>query len=302
LSWLVFVVCWTVCISLSRVYLGAHSFQDIVIGGIIGVPFGILSFSLLEIYHEKLVMEPFWIILFVMGIFVLFMHTHPIDKSSRLNFHLSEGTFDYTSPLLGLTLGGLLFRPWHVSTQEQCIASLNPSLLIRWVIGASVSIFSYIYIKKILPKFIEPIFKSLKIKAHYIPYSEFTKYVTHSIKSSTSIQETGQKVEEGIEVKNGYTNGYKNGYTNGYTNGHETSNNGHANSHETSNNGHANGHETSNNGHDTSNNNGNTSSNGQYQNPELLIAWVRVYTKLCLYIVITYVTAVFVPQTTGMFL
>jgi len=216
LSWFLFVVSWTVCISLSRVYMGAHTFQDIVLGGTIGVIYGIVLSVILEIFHEPLVFGSLWIVLSSSGILLLWLHAHPIDKSSQLNFHLSEGTFDYTSPLLGLALGGVLSRTWYSPVQEQCISSWNSSLLVRYLIGAPMSIAIYISSKKILPHVIEPIMKALKIKAHYIPYSEFTTYLTQEIKShSPKLQENGVVAVEGQEGLNG-----------SHTNGHVGSNNG----------------------------------------------------------------------------
>jgi len=48
--------------------------------------------------------------------------------------------------------------------------------------------------------------------------------------------------------------------------------------------------------------NGHVTSNGKSQNPEFLLAWVRVYTKFFMYVVITFAVGVFIPITTGPFL
>jgi len=254
LAWFVFVVVYTLGISLSRVYMGAHYFQDIVIGGVIGMAFGLILSISLELLHEPLVTGSYWVILCFLGLLLVMLHAHPTDKSSRLNFHLSEGTFDYSPALLGMALGGVLSRTWYIPVQEQCIPSWNFSLLIRYVIGTPVSIAAYISIKKMLPFIIEPIMKSLKIKAHYNSHSEYSKYLSQEIKFITKPQDVAAIGGDVATAAAGEE--------------HEA--------------------------------NGNTS--GKTQNPEYLIAWVRIYTKLLLYAGLTYVIAVFVPLVTGLFL
>jgi len=238
LSWGMFVLFWTCSISLSRVYMGAHSFQDIVFGGIIGSIYGIGLSIVLQRLHESLVQGSYVVVLLSTLISIVIIHGHPINKSTRLNFYLSEGTFDYTSPLVGLTLGGILSRPWYPNTTQQCITTWNLDLFLRYIIGVPTTITSYILIRRLLPYIIEPIFRLLRIRAHYIPYSEFAKYLTNAIKLQSEIIPQREQEENG--------------------------------------------------------------SNGKIPNPELLIAWVRIYTKFFLYIALTYSVAVFVPVITGL--
>jgi len=183
--WIFVVLLWTVSISISRVYMGAHTFQDIVFGGTVGLFFGVLLSVALETFHETLIIGSPIISFLSLATVLLVLHAHPINKSTRLNFHLSEGTFDYTSPLLGLTLGGIICRNWFKSVELMCISTLNYELLFRFMIGTPFTIFSYILTKKLLPYFIEYFLKLLRIKAHYIPYTEFSKYVSIAIKYHT---------------------------------------------------------------------------------------------------------------------
>jgi hypothetical protein len=134
----------------------------------------------------------------------IIIHTHPINKSSRLNFHLSEGTFDYTSPLVGLTLGGILSRSWYFPVAKQCIANWNLDLFLRYFFGLPVAIASYILMKKFLPIIIEPIFKLLRIRAHYIPYAEFAKYVSSGIRHYSETQT--EKIHTDFHTNGKYPN------------------------------------------------------------------------------------------------
>jgi len=237
IGWFLFVLFWTISISLSRVYMGAHTFQDIVLGGIIGTIFGLLLSIVLEISHDYIVQSSYSVVLISALFSLLLIHCHPIDKSSRLNFYLSEGTFDYSSPLVGLTLGGILSRSWYTPVSKQCIPTPNLDLLLRYVIGGPLTIASYVLIRKTLPYIIEPIFRLFRIRAHYIPYSDYAKYITSCIKQVS-------------EISNGY----------------------HVKEEE---------------------------QNGRHQNPELLLCWVRIYTKFLLYIALTFTVAVVVPVITG---
>jgi len=250
LAWLLFVVAWTACISLSRVFLGAHSFQDIFLGSVIGMIHGLLLSVLLEVFHETLVEGSYWVMLCCLSFLLVVLHSHPIDKSSRLNFHLSEGTFDYTSPLLGLALGGMISRSWYFPVQEYCIPSWDFSLFIRYLFGFPISVASYFAIKKTLPHIIEPIMKSLKIKAHYISYSDYAKYLAQEIKCSAKLEDS-----PGVDVVTGAAASVEE--TNGKVNG---------------------------------------------KNPEYLLAWVRIYTKLILYVGLTFTVSVIVPLVAGLIL
>jgi len=242
LGWILFISVWTCSISLSRVYMGAHSYQDIVFGVIVGTIFGTILAFLLNRLHESLVQGSSFIDQCSVLFSFILLHGHPINKSTRLNFYLSEGTFDYTSPLVGLTLGGILSRSWYSPVSQQCIPTWNLDLFLRYIIGVPASIGSYILIRKLLPYLIEPIFKFLRIRAHYIPYTEFAKYLTNGIKVYSEGIPPGDIKED------------------------------------------------------------NNTCNGKLPNPELLLAWVRIYTKFFLYIALTYTVAVFIPILTGFIL
>jgi len=245
LGWGILVLFWSCSISLSRVYMGAHSFQDIVLGGIVGSIYGVLLSLALSRLHESLVQGSSTVVIISCLFSIIIIHSHPINKSTRLNFYLSEGTFDYTSPLVGLTLGGIISRAWYSSTTQNCISTPNFDLILRYLIGVPISVLSYILIKKLLPYIIEPIFRLLGIRAHYIPYSEFARYVTNAIKQHS----------DNHTIINGEM--YK---------------------------------------EDT------ITTNGKGANPDLLLAWVRIYTKFFLYLALTYIVAVIVPIIHGFIL
>jgi len=237
IGWFLFVLFWTASISLSRVYMGAHTYQDIVLGGIVGSIFGLLLSIVLEILHDIFIQQSSSVVIISALFSIILLHFHPIDKSSKLNFYLSEGTFDYTSPLVGLTLGGILSRSWYFYVCQQCISTWNLDLFIRYIIGAPITISLYIVIRRLLPYIIEPIFRLFRIRAHYIPYSDYAKYISSRIKQFS-------------EIPNGDNSNYE-------------------------------------------------ENNGRHQNPELLIAWVRIYTKFFLYIALTYTVAVGIPVLCG---
>jgi len=203
IGWFLFVVFWTFSISLSRVYMGAHTFQDIVLGGIIGSIYGLLLSLVLEILHDSIVQGSYAVLIISTIFSVILIHFHPIDKSSRLNFYLSEGTFDYTSPLVGLALGAIISRSWEKFVGQQCIATWNTDLLLRYLIGAPVCIASYILIRRLLPYVIEPIFRLFRIRAHYIPYSEYAKYITSCIKHVSELPIEEKSVQQKEETTNG---------------------------------------------------------------------------------------------------
>jgi len=206
-GWLLFVLLWSSAISLSRVYMGAHSFQDIVLGGIVGAFYGLVLSIALECLHDSMVEGSSSIVIISSLLSLIIIHTHPINKSTRLNFHLSEGTFDYTSPLVGLTLGGILSRSWYFPVAKQCIATWNLDLFLRYLIGIPATIASYILIRKSLPIFLEPIFKLLRVRAHYIPYSDFAKYVTSGIKHYSEYTNGAQSEKNHTDCSNGkYSN------------------------------------------------------------------------------------------------
>jgi len=117
---------------------------------------------------------------------------------------------------------------------NQCISGWNKPLLTRYLVGAPISIGCYFLIRRLLPYILEPIFRLLRIRAHYIPYSDYAKYISSCIKH---------------EIPNGEISHHGEVETNGK----------------------------------------------HYQNPELLLAWVRIYTKFFLYLVFTYTVAVGVP-------
>jgi hypothetical protein len=214
--------------------MGAHTYQDIVLGGIVGSIFGLTLSILLEILHDYIVERSSSVVI-ISALFALtILHCHPINKDSRLNFYLSEGTFDYTSPLVGLTLGGILSRSHYLFVHNQCISGWNRPLLTRYLVGAPISIGCYFLIRRLLPYILEPIFRLLRIRAHYIPYSDYAKYISSCIKH---------------EIPNGEISHHGEEETNGK----------------------------------------------HYQNPELLLAWVRIYTKFFLYMILTYTVAVVVP-------
>jgi len=251
IGWFLFVILWTTSISLSRVYMGAHTFQDIVLGGIVGTIFGLTLSIILEILHDLLVAQSSSVVILSALFAIIIIHCHPINKDNRLNFYLSEGTFDYTSPLVGLTLGSILSRSHYLFVYNQCINGWNSKLLVRFGVGLPISISCYILVRKLLPKILEPIFRTLRIRAHYIPYSDYIKYITSCIKHFSE------------DIPNGVLLHHEDG-----TNG-------------------ANGA------------NGTNGKHFQYQyqqNPELLLAWVRIYTKFFLYLVLTYTVVVGVPH------
>jgi len=237
IGWLLFVIFWTTSISISRVYMGAHTFQDIVLGGMVGSIFGLTLSIVLEVLHDIFVRGSSSVVIISALFCIVLIHCHPIDKTSKINFYLSEGTFDYTSPLVGLTLGGIISRSWYFYVCRQCISTWDSDLLLRYLIGAPISISAYFILRKFLPYVLEPTFRLMRVRAHYIPYSDYAKYITTCIKQ---FSET---------IPNGDFN----------NNEEET----------------------------------------RYQNPELLIAWVRIYTKFFMYTALTILVSVGIPVLTG---
>lgn len=103
--WGIFVLVWTTSIALSRVYLGAHTFQDIVAGSLLGSVYGVAMVYFTENVNIATSDSPIYPFLVTFAIILCFLGYHPIDRSSATNFHLSEGTADYSMSLLGVAAG-----------------------------------------------------------------------------------------------------------------------------------------------------------------------------------------------------
>jgi len=244
IGWFLFVLFWTASISLSRVYMGAHTYQDIVLGGIVGSIFGLTLSILLEILHDYIVERSSSVVIISALFSLIILHCHPINKENKLNFYLSEGTFDYTSPLVGLTLGSILSRSHYLFVHNQCISGWNKMLVLRYLVGTPISVGCYILVRRLLPYILEPIFRLLRVRAHYIPYSDYARYITSCIKQFSE-----------TEIPNGVIPHHGEEETNGKI-------------------------------------------HHQNQNPELLLAWVRIYTKFFLYLVLTYTVTAGIPVIT----
>lgn len=105
--WIAYFVVWTVCIAVSRVYLGFHYFQDILVGWLVGLVVGTLT-ELFAQYSWVTIGSRYtqncgyikwlfncsrsWPLVVGINVFLFFwMYFHPYDRSSLLNFYLSEG-------------------------------------------------------------------------------------------------------------------------------------------------------------------------------------------------------------------
>jgi len=183
---MILVVLWTGSIGLSRVYLGYHTFQDITIGWISGFFWALfMEIYLLPFFFTKLAVEGSWLtVLGLTTMWISWLVFHPFNKKSKVAFHFSEGTFDYTPPIIAVGLASTL---GIFSLGEKVPCSMDPSILLfRYGSGIPVAGILYFGSRAIFPSLIEFALKKLRVDCHYIPYGKFRDYVIENTKNPNS--------------------------------------------------------------------------------------------------------------------
>jgi hypothetical protein len=288
--WFIFVFLWSISISLSRVYLGAHSFQDIAGGWLIGMIYGQLWTVVGDFIDSNLPDSYFtYFIISVSVVWIIFVF-HPVDKSSWIRFHLSEGCFDNSASLLGVALTGIVWPPF-IPGDSMCIG-VSWNLLFRWVIGLTMLISVYFGCSKILPLIFAPLLKVLGVTANNLGYKQFKIYIVQSIEyygdvKSNNLEASSKPNGNGTHAINGNGNGSGNGHhvNNGngvHLNNNINNNNNKNNSNQTSN---GNNHNISGNGHHHDVIADSFTKDVNPKNPEKRLAWVRYLTKIFQYFI-----------------
>jgi len=179
--WISYVLVWSISISLSRVYLGYHTFQDIVVGWTTGIMwFFIMEFYILPFLFWRIMAVDYVVLCGMLIFWLSWLLFHPFNKSSKEAFLLSEGTFDYSPPIMavGLFSSLCLFR---TNTLNVCTGT-SYTLLMRYVVGIPMLAAVYFGSRYILPHIVEPILKYCNVDAHYIPYGKFRNYIVENLK------------------------------------------------------------------------------------------------------------------------
>jgi len=181
--WIIFPFMWSFSIALSRVYLGAHSLPDIISGLILGFLTGFVIYLISEyirIYGNFITM------IIGLSVIVLAMLYHPVNRSTPLFFHLSEGTFDYTPVLLGVAFGSISARYFSPNPAWMCLPGFSIKLLLRYVVFVPFCAGIYLFVEKLAPIVLEFIFTKLGIPGNYVPYNKYKEYVLHAVRTSAN--------------------------------------------------------------------------------------------------------------------
>jgi len=272
LFWAIFPLIWSGLISISRVYLGAHAIPDVVAGLFLGVLLGSLSFFTSELIQ---VSGNFFSMIFGLSIVVLVMLYHPVDRSNALNFHLSEGTFDYTPTLLGVAFGSISARYFSPNPSWMCSNGFSLNLLFRYLIGVPISAGIYFGVRTYVPGLLDLLLKKFEISAHYIPYKNYKNYVLHSVRTNSGLGSPNPSPQSSLNSSLSALP----------TENQEIS--------ETLLSGGIEAPTTTNGQHNTIPTNGN---HVPYSNPKQLLCYTRLWGKLILYTSLTWTVTIVVPR------
>lgn len=151
--WFFAFAIWTLSVSLSRVYLGAHSFQDIFIGWIMGILISI-SYSTIYPYLEMQLMNSnrqFAFFLILLSIFLVYIHPIEISINSNLakwNVAVSQSGYLTSSSLAGVIAGlalGVINMPKNIQIS---FYQLPIQGLLRFTLGPLLCFIVYYLSKK----------------------------------------------------------------------------------------------------------------------------------------------------------
>eukprot|EP01130_Rhizamoeba_saxonica_P005519 TRINITY_DN21_c1_g1_i1.p1 TRINITY_DN21_c1_g1~~TRINITY_DN21_c1_g1_i1.p1 ORF type:complete len:372 (-),score=41.74 TRINITY_DN21_c1_g1_i1:19-1134(-) len=176
------ILTWAITISWSRVYLGAHTIKDVLAGILTGAIHSIF-FSPTAAYLDPHFITDEWVVGSILSVIFIFFLLHPMSYESRLNYHLSVGTLDYSSSTLGTAAGGSAVSYITPYLTNNCVFMFSSPihLLLRYIIGISICVATYELSKVAYPPAIEFILKLLNIEANFVSYKQFPKYLLQEI-------------------------------------------------------------------------------------------------------------------------
>jgi len=183
------ILTWVMIISFSRIYLGAHSLQDVVGGWLLGFISGIIIGPLSDLAVYGIPENSILFYIMFLSACIIF-HYHPINRSSKLKFHFSEGTSDQSAPSIGCVAGGYLIIFLGALSKERKAPNIQ-CLLLRYAIGLPISVGLYFIMRKTFPIILEKIFKLFNLESNFMPYSKFYDYLFVELEKSHSWKEEG---------------------------------------------------------------------------------------------------------------
>lgn len=164
------------CISMSRIYLGAHTLQDVVAGIAIGFIISLLYCSFTD-YFEKLLTEGGIRIQIVILLFCIFLILiHPIEvfiknKNGKFNISISQNGYITSSGLIGVGMGTAVGTWVFPDSYNSIVPNKNFQILVqRYIIGSICCVTIYFLLKKIVTMLLLKLWEIFRIPLFNPPY------------------------------------------------------------------------------------------------------------------------------------
>lgn len=175
------------CISLSRIYLGAHTLQDVIAGIAIGFIISLFYCPLTD-YFEKILTKgrvEVQIMIFLLCIVLILLHPVEVfikNRTSKFHISISQNGYITSSGLIGVGMGTGV-GSWIFPDSYNTIVPLKNILNIfqRYIIGSICCIIIYIYSKKIVTSFLLKMWEVLNIPLFNPPYHYLLSEKDHEL-------------------------------------------------------------------------------------------------------------------------
>lgn len=162
------------CISTSRIYLGAHTLQDVIAGYCIGLFLSLSYFSFTLKVEFLLSYGSYMVPLSILLWNTILILIHPIEYSvkhstGKYNLGYSQSGYLTSTGLCGVIMG-TTFGSWMFPDSHENIALTVFQVVLRYMVGVICCAVVYLVSKLVLRELLLNIYKTLKIPLFDPPY------------------------------------------------------------------------------------------------------------------------------------
>lgn len=168
------------CISMSRIYLGAHTLQDVIAGAAVGIIISTLYCTFSDNFEKFLTEGSLSTPITVLIICIILIFIHPVEvfiKNSygKFNIGLSQNGYITSSGLIGVGMG-VCYGSWLIPNSYDTIHPYTHlfNVILRYIVGGMCCVPIYVLTKKIWTTMLMKLWDISKIPLFNPPYHDVT--------------------------------------------------------------------------------------------------------------------------------